>query len=147
MATLKKLTSLFRSLSSNPAAILARKPVIANKKLIANLNREQLLEGQKANGNSMPVYTARSIAMKRGAVSPSGTFTLKETGDFHNSIKIDVDANGMVFNSDQKVILGIIKKETGKDPSPALGLNAEYRSEMIKLLRPKILKTFKNKLK
>lgn len=49
---------------------------------IAQLNKEQLQEGERADGSSLPDYSAVSVEVYG---KPRGAMTLKDTGDFYES--------------------------------------------------------------
>lgn len=54
-----------------------------------DLNREQLLEGRRADGTVMPDYSYASVKYYG---KPAGPIMLFDTGEFHSSMKLDVGA-------------------------------------------------------
>ena len=59
--------------------------IIDDNQDLLNLNREQLLDGKKANGNAMPKYSNVSVEVYG---KPTGPIRLFDTGDFHKSFTI-----------------------------------------------------------
>lgn len=61
------------------------------------LNREQLLDGRKADGKYMPAYSDRSVS-EFG--KPSGPIRLFDTGKFQKSFKLDVGNSVIQITAD-----------------------------------------------
>jgi len=79
-----ELMPLIRKLELIASSIneIVREEAINLEEFIADLNREQLMEGKKGDGSDMPNYAPNS----KQPSSP-GLITLFDTGDFHESIK------------------------------------------------------------
>jgi hypothetical protein len=68
-----------------------KEAIVVTNNDVAKLNRKQLYEGQTANGTPIqPAYTWRTVFYKNIKGQPSDRVTLKDKGDFYNSIKVNV---------------------------------------------------------
>ena len=63
----------------------------------ADLNREQLLHGKKADGSTMPPYSWTSVHKFH---KPAGPIRLYDTGAFQKSIALDVGSSKLQIVSD-----------------------------------------------
>ena len=140
------ITRLANRLKQADVFLVAAVVINRNSEFVADLNRDQLLDGRKASGEAMPVYTPRSLKIKSGPIGPQDTFTLKETGEFHKTIIVRADRTGLTFSSNQSFIIPIIKKETGKDPEPVLGLDNIRRILLIEWLRPLVARLYRQRI-
>lgn len=67
----------------------------------AELNTEQMWEGQRNDGNAItPSYAARTIAYKKRAKQPYDRVTLKDTGAFYSGFKVEAGADKITMQSD-----------------------------------------------
>lgn len=114
----KRLKKLEKVIASIPDLI--RKEAIKERSFIADLNRQQLLRGEKGDGTDMPQYV-------EGSKQPSapGKITLFETGTNYASIETLFDENGFENVSD--------------DPKSVFLIN-NYGKEIYDLNRESILK-------
>jgi hypothetical protein len=104
---------------------IMREEAIIHREFIAELNRSQLRQGEKEDGESMPDYV-------EGSNQPSapGAITLFDEGDFHSSLDaLFSDEGFQVVSSDDKAEFLISKFGN------ILGLNNENKL----LLRARML--------
>ncbi len=99
------------------------------RNFIANLNREQLSKGDKADDSSMPRYV-------QGSKSPSspGKITLFDTGEFHASIEpLFDDRQFELLSTDEKAEILVGKY------GEILGLNEESLNLLAQRIKPKLI--------
>jgi hypothetical protein len=74
------------------------------EKEMAEINREQLDDGEYTSSKDIfPAYTALTVSIKKAKGQRFDKVTLRDTGDFHNSIIYDVIDNSVVISaSDSK---------------------------------------------
>lgn len=103
--------------------------------LMATLNREQLLDGERADGSTItPAYKPRTIAAKRRRGQPTNKVTLLWDGDFHHSIK--ASRKGGVYEldaTDKKA--PDLREKYGEDIE---GLTDEHVAEVSHAAAPQI---------
>jgi len=68
-------------------------------KEIAELNREQLLHGKRADGTNMPDYSYISV---KTFGKPDGPIMLYDTGAFHSSMQVDVGGDEFEILAEDK---------------------------------------------
>lgn len=73
---------------------LAKQSIARTSKIMADLNREQLQSGKRADNSTMPNYSAASVKIFG---KPAGPIKLYDTGAFHDSIQIDVGSDEIEF--------------------------------------------------
>lgn len=70
---------------------MALEVVAEHEEEIAELNRAQLRAGIRPDGSEItPAYAASTIAIKQRKGQPFDRVTLKDKGDYHKGIEIDV---------------------------------------------------------
>lgn len=95
----------------------------ARPDIIAELNRDQLRQGQTASGNFLPPYSAKSVD---GYGKPPGPIKLYDTGDFYKGIKPDFAQTSFIINdTDDKT--DMLKADYGDD---ILGLSQDNIGEL-----------------
>ena len=109
--------------------LIVRSEVIKEQKLIARMNREQLMSGTKADGSSMPNYVEGS----RQPQAP-GKIKLFEEGLFHEGIEplfsdLGVEMVGLDFKTE------FLEPKYGN----ILGLTSSNIKKLITIVRPRIL--------
>ena len=64
--------------------------------LIIKKNQKQLSEGKNSLGEDItPPYSAVTVAFKKAKGQPADRVTLKDTGEFYESIKVTMDQDGI----------------------------------------------------
>lgn len=69
--------------------------------------RKRLEQGEYDDGSSFPEYKPLTLSIKRetgGFVSQSGNIALKDTGGFHNSLKLDKRGDYAEMTSNDSVV-------------------------------------------
>jgi hypothetical protein len=94
MATIFELQE---TLSKLNIEVLAKKTIASTSNLMADLNRKQLLKGQKADGSFLDNYSRVSQDLFG---KPNIPMQLKDTGAFHKSISVDVGSDVFEFIAD-----------------------------------------------
>ena len=89
--------------------------IAKTSKQMADLNREQLLNGDTARTGKMPDYSPISVSVYG---KPAGPIRLYDTGAFHASIQVDVGGDSLEFIADDRYNL---LERYGEDN--VLGLN------------------------
>lgn len=121
---LKRLTWLRDNLNA-----IIQEVVIKERKFIAELNKDQLRKGEKADGSDMPNYVANSKSP-----SAPGKIKLFDTGDFYDGITpiVEDDEFDMIGFDDKTNLL------TWKYGNEILGLTEESIDKLRIHLKPKI---------
>lgn len=113
-----------------------------NNEFITNLNKKRLFEkGTDVEGKEIrtkkaasgEVYSGFTIEMKDKAGQPFDRVTLKDTGAFYPTFKVDSGSNSFLIEADDKKPDGNISDNV--DVESALGLDAED----IELLQQKLI--------
>ena len=95
---------------------------------ISNFNRKQLFEGTRSTGTEIkPFYSPYTILLKDQKGQPTDRVTLKDTGDFYNSIQVDVKTDSYdIIATDYKY-----DKLANKYGKTILGLNVNNKTQYI----------------
>lgn len=126
-AQIKKLEFFLKNFDS-----IAAKEAKKHADYIAELNREQLLRGEKGDGN-MPNYKPNSKQP-----SAPGKITLFDKGVFHNSITTEISNEGYENQSSDEKSKYLMKYGN------ILSLNQESKEKLRKRLMPGIIERYKN---
>lgn len=136
---IQKIVDNFKNLDRNKilSEILSAPQLQAQ---IIDLNQAQLFDkGIEADGVSMGDYSKASVEIygKR-----PGHITLKDTGEFYNSMKVSISADSFTVNGDT------VKEGTDlQDRFPeALGLTTESIAEIIPEITESIIEKIKQKI-
>lgn len=79
-------------------AILAK-----HEEFILDLNREQMMQGIKANGAKIGEYKSETYEIMKLLYNPRGVMDLRLSGSFHNKMYMILDKlPGSIFSSDEK---------------------------------------------
>lgn len=126
----KKIDQVLRV--QNYAVVAVRLALIQEGEFIEELNRQQLAEGQRSDGTSLPDYSPTSINVFG---KPPGPIKLFDEGDFYEGI------NANIFNDEFRI--------EGEDEKTAmliarygemiLGLSEENKQVLIDHIRPVII--------
>lgn len=105
--------------------------VKSNEKAVLDLNRAQMYSGIKSDGkNIKPQYTRKTKSIKRSKGQPTDRVTLKDTGDFHNSVFISYSNDSFIMlATDSKTTK--LKKKYGRDILGLTDQNVIQTSQII----------------
>jgi hypothetical protein len=106
-----------------------RSVLVATDNEITEANRDQLWEGKNSDGTLIsPAYSDLTISMKFAKGQPGDRVTLRDTGAFYESFKVDVKNDTFeILATDSKA--GLLMKKYGK---MILGLSIDSLNEYIK---------------
>ena len=115
---------------SNVLETSVRDEMINHKDFIAELNRQQLMKGQKGDGSDMPNYVANSKQP-----SAPGKITLFDKGDFHAGVDT-------LFGDEGFDLVGLDEKTwfLVKRYGNILNLTDESKQKLRERLKPSLLK-------
>lgn len=114
----------------NSIESIIREEVINNQEFIADLNREQLMNGIKGDGSDMPLYSAKSKQP-----NAPGKIVLFEFGDFHAGINPLFEDEGFeMISTDSKT--EILTERYGES---ILDLTQESIDKLKDRIRPNII--------
>lgn len=114
----------------------------SNEPIITEMVRMQLHAGTDGYTSSIqPPYTARTIKNKIKKGQPVDRVTLRDTGDFYKSLRVEFDEDGFYITSTDEDLMNLLKEKYG---SPILRLSD---SNMSILLHEFIRPSLKEKLK
>lgn len=129
IAILNKLQSIVDSIEN-----IIREEVIKEQSFIAELNREQLMNGIKGDGSDMPLYSPRSKQP-----NAPGKIVLFDLGDFHAGINPLFEEEGFeMISTDSKT--EILKE---KYEESILDLTQESIDKLKERIRPNIIERLK----
>lgn len=95
---------------------------------VADFNRKQLFEGIRSTGSEIkPAYAPLTVLIKDQKGQPTDRVTLKDTGDFYESIGINVESDLLEISASDEKTDDLIKKYGNR----ILGLTKESRSEYV----------------
>ena len=109
---------------------LASQALKLNEDVIADLTREQLIEGKDSAGRFMRTYRSLSYARMKQSMNPKpglGNPDLYLTGATHSSIKINVTADTMKVNLND--VHGLESKYSRQGSSPFL-MNVQTKTKL-----------------
>lgn len=110
---------------------------------IIELNQAQIYQGTDQNKQSIvPSYTPFTVRIKKRKGQPSNRVTLKDTGDFYESFKIQYDKKQFFIYADDDKTRDLLVKY-GFD---VFGLNDDSTQEVIEILKPELIEEFRNTL-
>lgn len=78
-----------------------------------NTNAQLYTEGVNAEGvkiSSYRPYRPLTISIKKSKGQPTDRVTLKDTGDFHSSIKVELTPDGILFTATDRKTLELMAK-------------------------------------
>ena len=126
MGTILSLLKKFQQLDT---AVVATESIDETREVIKQKQRDQLLQGLKADGTKIGKYRNSFYAEKKHAQNPLagfGNVDLKLTGDLYSELFVDVRSSSFVIDSaDEKT--GELVKKYG-DP---FGLTSDSKVEYI----------------
>ena len=105
------------------------------EEILADFNREQLFDGKREDGSDIkPSYKPSTVKIKKIKGQKVSNVTLKDTGKFHRSIKVDVGGKEMEYSASDSKFPKLQDKYKGK--STLLGLTKPNRVEFVSLIAP-----------
>jgi hypothetical protein len=124
MATIAEIYNSFQAFDLDDAVFRA---MDASSEGLTELNKEQLLSGQNANGDRVGQYRNELYAIEKNRMNPKagfGNVDLRLTGDFFNRMNTNVLSNSTVTSSnDDKA--AELEKKYGED---IYGLNTTFKA-------------------
>lgn len=125
----QKLLSLNQATLYRLMAVDVLEPL---KDYIEELNRDQLAEGKRADGSNItPPYTNATVKRKRARGQQAEHVTLRDKGDFYESIFTEVYTKAFVLDaSDEKT------QELRDKYGSILGLNQQSKEKLIQRIKP-----------
>ncbi len=137
------LHELQRNLKGFDISNEVRESIIETKGAIEELNRGQMFIGKRADGTEiLPTYSDVTIFLKDQKGQPSDRVTLRDTGAFWNSIKVDVNSDSYTVGATDSKTSKLVKKYGEK----IFGLSKESKREeyiplyLLPVLRQKVTK-------
>jgi hypothetical protein len=94
MGSLKQLSQRLRNLKESGLNSILSTNLNNKERFIVDLNQDQLLDGQRADGGLMPKYKGRKINRKGG-----NTFDLYQEGDLHSRMFAQADKDKLLIGS------------------------------------------------
>lgn len=144
MTTLEIMLDKVKSLEPNFDLLMAE-AVRGSEEEILSLNTEDQMykKGVDAKGEKIaPPYTEGTKAIKRAKGQPTNRVTLRDTGDFHESVFVDAEEKALRFGADDPKAEKLYKKY-GPD---VIGLTAENIKRAGALLVPGLIRGIKKRL-
>ena len=113
------------------------------QRFVLGLNRGQLFNGKDSNGDEMsPSYADSTIERKRRKGSPYDRVTLKDEGDYHESLEIDFGPSSFLMGSqDTKAIY--LERRYGVH---VYGLTPQSIDELAKEVEPDLIGELKKRI-
>ena len=111
--------------------------------IIDYVTEEQLFEGKRSDGTDIePEYTPFTTKIKLGKGQPVDRVTLKDTGRFYDSIRIEYFNKFFSIVADDSKIAGLERKYG----TTILGLSAQGVQDLIDMIRGPFIEEFRLKL-
>lgn len=136
MSTIRGVQNRIKALDINKEI---KTSIESTKNEVADLNRERMLAGKRADGSSMPNYSKISVDVFG---YPPGPIRLKATGSFQEKITIEVTNIAIVQDSSDSKS----KMLQGRYGETIFGMDKGGKEEYIKDLRPQFQKQVRDKL-
>lgn len=114
---------------------------IPHERFVVELNANQMfVTGKDSKGADIrPRYAASTVAYKRRRGQPTNRVTLRDTGDFHDSLFANFDGDEITIGADDDKAPRLFKKY-GKD---VLGLDRTSMDALAEVVRPDLIKKFR----
>ena len=72
---------------------------------------DQMFSGYDGRGKKIePEYTPFTVSIKRQKGQPTDRVTLRDTGDFHSSLRVEFDEGGFYVTSDDSKAAELLEK-------------------------------------
>lgn len=116
----------------------------AKAREIASQQRDQLFQGRTSKGTQIkPKYRPRTIQIKKKKGQPTDRVTLKDTGDFHKAVFLDVRQDTLVLDSADSKAQKLIDKYDpgifGLDKTSRVELKPTLQVEMVRQVKTQII--------
>ena len=114
-----------------------------DEQFVVKLQADQMFDGQRGDGQQIrPGYAQTTVRIKRRRNQPTDRVTLRDTGDFHDSIVIDYGRDEFRFDAtDEK--RPYLARKYGE---AIFGLNDSNLDTLIQRVREPIIKSLQNKI-
>ena len=124
--------------------LLMQEAMASGKDVYVSQQKEQLWQGIGSDKRAiMPFYSPKTIVIKQQKGQPFNRVTLKDTGDFYNSIFVDPRGESMYVDSrDSKV--DDLEKKYGET---ILGLGGSFRVPYVAVVQTNMLTSVKTLLR
>lgn len=98
--SVQPFVDVLREYVNNPGEVAVR-DAAQLEQLVTSLNRAQLQNSGTDNQSRVirPAYTRRTVQIKRAKGQPTNRVTLRDTGDFHDSIKADFTGDEITLSA------------------------------------------------
>lgn len=122
-----------------------RQVIIDTGQNLVNFNQEQLYEGIRSDSSTIePEYAELTKIIKAAKGQPFDRVTLKDTGDFYDSIKVDVNSDTFeLFATDEKTVKLVTKYGDSilgiTDSSKRRYINEIFRPRLEDVITAKLL--------
>lgn len=85
--------------------------ILANEHIICDMVADQMYSGYDGRGKKIePEYTPFTVSIKRQKGQPTDRVTLRDTGDFHSSLRVEFDEGGFYVTSDDSKAAELLEK-------------------------------------
>lgn len=107
------------------------------------LQADQMFDGRRGDGQQiLPRYTQATVRIKRRRGQPTDRVTLRDTGDFHDSIVIDYGSDSFQYDAtDEKRA-----RLTRKYGNGIFGLDDQSLSDLIGRVREPIIREMQKRI-
>ncbi len=140
---MEKLFELMDRARSMDGVAIAAQAIENKKETLLDLNKEQLLHGKNNEGSTLGKYKNNRYAAKKNSLNPLPGLGIKDhklTGSYYKGIFAKIEGGKIIFGSTDEKAKYL---ETGKD----YGLNAEYKTDFVRILNPEFIQQIKSYLK
>lgn len=144
MTRLEILRDRVGDLGDNIDLLMAEAVKDAEEEILGLNTEDQMYKkGVTAEGEKItPGYTEGTKAIKKAKGQPTDRVTLRDTGDFHESVFVDAEEKGLRFGADDPKAEKLYKKY-GSD---VIGLTADNIKRAGALLVPGLIRGIKKRL-
>lgn len=88
-----------------------RDEILANEHIICDMITDQMFSGYDGRGKKIePEYTPFTVSIKRQKGQPTDRVTLRDTGDFYSSLRVEFDEGGFYVTSDDSKAAELLEK-------------------------------------
>lgn len=139
MIGLRKIEDLRQKIARLPVREYLQDAVIKEEEHITDFQRDQLSQGKRADGSTLPDYSPTSVEVFG---KPAGPIKLHDTGDYYDAFSVDAFSDAFeINNSDDKA------EKLSSDYGDVVGLTTTSKVALInQYLRPRMAMTIKSSL-
>ena len=114
-----------------------------NSKFILDENRSQLMDGLDKEGKEIiPEYTPTTVKIKREKGQITDHVTLRDTGEWHNSLFLDVKDKEIITDSDHYLTDELLKKYD-RNMNTILGIPETSKTKINSTLMDRLIFIFR----